>query len=249
MAVENGMAVAAHGMEADDLLRIWQQECVAAGVDYIICSIDKDLRCIPGRHYLMHKKQFIDVSEEEATRFYYEQLLQGDPTDNIKGIPRVGPVKAQKYLQDCKTEKEFQYTVSEAYQSYFGNEWEQELILNGRLIYLLKSKDDEFTLDGWNLCPYTPYVPPPDITQVPGFEPEKTIPESITKPMGFRSEAYGLNKLTADLKEANDDLEAMIKNGMKPLPKKESIAPIIQQEEATTAVPVPVFSADWGKKK
>ena len=154
MAVDTGIATAAHGMEADDLLRIWQQECVKNGEDYVICSIDKDLRCIPGRHYVMNKNDFITMEEHESIRFYYEQLLKGDPTDNIKGIPKVGEVRARKYLEQYGTEAEFQYVVTEAYQGAFGNDWHDELMLNGRLLYLKKSFDDEFTMDGWNTCSY-----------------------------------------------------------------------------------------------
>ena len=54
------------------------------------------MKCIPGKHWLMHKKEMIVVSEEDAMRHYYQQLLKGDPTDNIPGVPRVGEVKAAK---------------------------------------------------------------------------------------------------------------------------------------------------------
>jgi hypothetical protein len=149
-AVDEGLAVPADGMEADDYLRIWQQEHVAQGKDYVICSIDKDLRCMPGRHYLMHQNTFLNVTEEYAMRFYYEQLLKGDPTDNIKGIPRVGDKKAKDLLVGCITELDFQTTVIHAYQAAFEEaDWKRELLLTGRLIYLLKTFDDEFTLDGW----------------------------------------------------------------------------------------------------
>jgi len=86
LAVNTGLAVEAKGREADDLLRIWANEARAVGQDYIICSIDKDLKCIPGKHWLMHKNIKIEVSEEEALRHYYEQMLKGDPTDNIPGV-------------------------------------------------------------------------------------------------------------------------------------------------------------------
>jgi 5'-3' exonuclease len=153
--IDNGLAVEAVGMEADDYLRIWQQECVAIGEPYIICTIDKDLKCIPGKQYLMHKKKFLVVSPEEATRFYYEQLLKGDPTDNIKAIPGCGPVMAENLLKECQTEEEFRTTVMQAYQAAFGpDEWEKELILTGHLITLRKTINDEFSLKDWPVVPY-----------------------------------------------------------------------------------------------
>jgi 5'-3' exonuclease len=154
--VEKGLAEFAHGMEADDYLRMWQQQAVQENEPYVICSIDKDLRCIPGRHYNMKKNTFSEVSEAEATRFFYEQLLQGDPTDNIKGIPKVGPIKAQQFLKDFDTETEFQTIVQQCYQAAFGINWKKELELNGRLLYLLKHPKDVFTIDGWPEVIYEP---------------------------------------------------------------------------------------------
>jgi 5'-3' exonuclease len=152
------MATFAHNMEADDLMRMWHHEATLAGEHTIVCSIDKDLKCMAGRHYLMHKNEFLDVTPDFALRFYYEQLLKGDPTDNIKGIPKVGDVKAKAYLAEANTEAEFQVVVQKEYQNAFGEEnWKKELILNGNLIYLKKTMDDEFSIDGW---PDVPYVEP-----------------------------------------------------------------------------------------
>jgi 5'-3' exonuclease len=150
MLAEHGMATEAHGMEADDQLRMWAEELRAEGVEYVICSIDKDLKMIPGRHYLIHKDEHIEMSEWDALKFYYEQLLQGDQTDAIAGAPGVGPVKAQKYLADCTTEQEMQEVVMQVYYTCFGKDlWSDALFLTGQLIYLKKHKDDWFTMDGW----------------------------------------------------------------------------------------------------
>lgn len=154
--IESGLAVPALGMEADDYIRIWQQEAVASGEDYVICREDKDLKCIPGRHWHLKHNEFIIVSESEACRFYYEQLLQGDPTDNIKAVPGVGPKKAKNFLLEETDEKGFQTVVTQVYQAAFGRHWRRELVFTGSLIYLLKTPDDKFTLDGWPDIEYIP---------------------------------------------------------------------------------------------
>lgn len=206
MAVDTGMAVAADGREADDLLRIWQQECVANDEQYIICSIDKDLRCIPGRHYLMHKNEFITMSEEDSIRFFYEQLLKGDPTDNIRGIPKVGDVKAKRFLEPCTSEDEFQLVVSELYQEAFGDDWERELILNGRLLYLQKTFDDHFNIDFWNVCGYEMTgkvtIAPVEISGVLADEDAAEIkelnfecPEIVTVPIPTFNASWGKKKI------------------------------------------------------
>lgn len=152
LAVMEGYAVESTGREADDLLRIWAEEAKQSEQDYVICSIDKDLLCIPGRHWLMHKEMFVEIDQETALRHYYEQLLKGDPTDNIPGIPKIGPVKAQKILIDCKTEFEFQERVIEQYLSFYGEEkWKDYLLSNAKMIYLQKHKDDYFTFRSWPL--------------------------------------------------------------------------------------------------
>lgn len=149
LAVKSELAIEATGREADDLIRIWAEEAREAGDDYIICSIDKDLKCIPGKHWLMHKKELIVVSEEAAMRHYYEQLLKGDPTDNIPGVPRVGEVKAAKILEGYTTEEEFQERVVEQYILAYGDEWKSYLLANGKMIHLQKTPSDYFNFQTW----------------------------------------------------------------------------------------------------
>jgi 5'-3' exonuclease len=151
LAVAEGIAVPADGREADDLLRIWAEEARAANQDYIICSIDKDLRCIPGKHYYMKtgKERIFEMSEEAALKFYYTQLLKGDPTDNILGVPRVGEVRAARLLEPFNTEEEYQECVVEQYLLAYGPKWEEQLLVNGRLIYLQKHRYDYFDISNW----------------------------------------------------------------------------------------------------
>jgi 5'-3' exonuclease len=151
LAVAEGLAVEANGREADDLLRIWAEEARAAGQDYIICSIDKDLKCIPGKHYYMKtgEEKVFEMSEEAALKFYYTQLLKGDPTDNILGVPNIGEIKSARLLASLNTEEEYQECVVEQYLLAYGPEWEEQLLLNGRLIYLQKHRYDYFDMSSW----------------------------------------------------------------------------------------------------
>jgi 5'-3' exonuclease len=163
LAVAEDLAIAAHGREADDLLRIWAEEARAAGDDYVICTIDKDLRCIPGKYFNMRQikvgptytkvesRIIENISEKEALRHYYEQLLKGDPTDYIPGIPRVGDKKAKEMLEDCQTEEEFQLVVVIAYKNAYEDEWKEYLLSNGKMIHLQKDFNDYFTLENWSV--------------------------------------------------------------------------------------------------
>jgi len=151
LAVSNGYAVEAVGMEADDYVRIWAEEYRAAGKEFVVVSIDKDLNCIPGKHYNPQKKELWTVTEDYATRFYYQQLLQGDPTDNIPGIPGVGPITAEREIAALKTESEFQECVVSHYIAAYEDEWYELLKFNGSLIYILKTLDDKFDCDDWEI--------------------------------------------------------------------------------------------------
>ena len=145
-AVKEGMATYAINMEADDLLRIWAEELKT---DYVIASVDKDLLMIPGRHYRMHKQEHVTMTPEAALKTYYTQLIMGDLTDGIYGVKGIGPVKAEQLLSQVDTETEYQTIVKLAYQRCYGKNWEKELTLNGRLIYLLKHENDIFAYHDW----------------------------------------------------------------------------------------------------
>ena len=80
-------------LEADDCLGILMTKKPEA---HVIWSADKDLKQIPGRH--LTDEGIVAISEEEADLFFYKQVLTGDTTDNYKGCPGIGPVKAEATL-------------------------------------------------------------------------------------------------------------------------------------------------------
>lgn len=154
LAMEDDFTVEAHDMEADDLICMWAQQCRDRNIPHIVCSIDKDLRCIPGKHFIMshHGKpsRFLDVTEEEALRFYYKQLIVGDATDFIPGVPLIGPKKADKALESCTTEEEMQIVVVEKYLYYYGpDEWYNYFISNAKMIHLKRTPTDYFDCQHW----------------------------------------------------------------------------------------------------
>jgi len=132
------------GFEADDILRIWWFEAKENKQDSIICSIDKDLNCIPGLHYDMRIKEPYIVTEEDADRFYWIQLLTGDTVDNIPGLPNIGPVKAKRILEGCTTHEQCKLQVVNEYKSFYGKDWWEYLVLNGRLLHIWRKFNDHF---------------------------------------------------------------------------------------------------------
>jgi hypothetical protein len=156
MMIDEGLAIEAIGREADDLIRIWATEAAAAGHTYTIMSIDKDLKCIPGNHYNMKLNEHFYASPDYSLRFFYEQLLKGDPTDNIPGIPRVGDVKATALLAAADSEEEYQWIVVREYQRVYGDNWRHYLLINGKLLYLQVHVNDYFHIRDWTYREYNP---------------------------------------------------------------------------------------------
>lgn len=151
LSIMSEIAIEAHGMEADDLIRIWATEAEQAGDPYVICSIDKDLDCIPGTHYSMKYKEIYQVTHIDGMRHYYEQMLKGDQTDNIPGIPKVGPVKAAKMLAGTTTEEEMQEIVVSQYIDAYGDDWKNFLLSNGKMIHIMRTPTDYFSISDWTI--------------------------------------------------------------------------------------------------
>jgi DNA polymerase-1 len=83
--------------EGDDVLGIVSTRGEIG--DHVIVTVDKDLLQIPGLHWNPDKGEQRRVSEDEADLLFHMQWLTGDRTDNIPGIPKIGPVKAAKILE------------------------------------------------------------------------------------------------------------------------------------------------------
>jgi len=83
-------------LEADDLIGIMVSSGKAIGV-----TVDKDLRQVPGWHWNPDKEnEPVFVSEDDGNRFFYKQWITGDSTDNVWGLWKVGPAKADKILDN-----------------------------------------------------------------------------------------------------------------------------------------------------
>jgi 5'-3' exonuclease len=127
-----------NGMEADDYLGINQTDKT------VICSIDKDLLQVPGQHYNFVRKEHTEIDEFTGLVNFYTQMLVGDRSDNIKGIDKIGPVKAAKALAPCETEQEMFDVVR---GMYLNDDW---MIMNGRCLYIKRTLTDDWkdTFDG-----------------------------------------------------------------------------------------------------
>lgn len=151
--VTNWNARMAHGCEADDMLGIEQTrhnyvyhsmllEGQQEGCSHsVICSIDKDLLQIPGKHYNFVKNEFTTISELAGFRNFYTQLLMGDASDGISGVAGIGKVKAFKMLEGCETEQEMFDTCRGAYND------DALMYTYGTCLWIWRKENDIWNID------------------------------------------------------------------------------------------------------
>jgi 5'-3' exonuclease len=98
-AFENHTSVMIPTLEGDDVLGIYATLKDDHKPDYIVCSLDKDLKTIPGKHYNFGKDEFYEITEHQADYWHMFQTLTGDTTDGYAGCPGCGPKTAEKILK------------------------------------------------------------------------------------------------------------------------------------------------------
>lgn len=101
LAFEKYKCISLPTLEGDDVLGIWatQPSIMRQVREFIICTIDKDLKTIPGKHYNFKKDEHFEVTEHEADKYHMIQTLTGDATDGYSGCPGCGPKTAEKIIQ------------------------------------------------------------------------------------------------------------------------------------------------------
>lgn len=126
-------------LEGDDTLGIlstskkYKDNC-------IILSADKDMRTIPCFHHFIHDNHTELVDEPTANYNFMFQSLVGDATDNFKGCPTVGAVKAERVLSKVdKTLPEMWKAVVEEYKR--NNLTDKDALLQARMARILRAKD------------------------------------------------------------------------------------------------------------
>lgn len=104
----------------------------------VIASLDKDFKTVNCWLFNFRDGAFEYSTEESALKFFYTQCLIGDPVDGVVGVYRVGPKKAEKYLQDCIGEKELYNACLKVYEDH--GMLEADLIRNARMLHLQRYK-------------------------------------------------------------------------------------------------------------
>ena len=121
--------------------------------DSIICSLDKDFKTIPGRHYNFGRKEFFEVTPQQADYWHMVQTLTGDTTDGYTGCPSIGPKTAAKILQAALDEGIHWATPQQLREIYWQHVVkayakaglsEEEALTQARVARICRSSDYDF---------------------------------------------------------------------------------------------------------
>lgn len=137
--IKNWGAEVVEYIEADDAIAIAQNTS-----DTIICSIDKDMKQVPGHHYHIVNDEFFEIDELEGWKNLFKQCLTGDIADNVQGMSGIGEKKATKMLADCSSYEELRDKVHGAWVSLGEPD-----IPNYHLLYMLRDNQERDMYKQW----------------------------------------------------------------------------------------------------
>lgn len=106
------------GQEADDALGIAATNTPSG----VICSIDKDLLQIPGKHYNWVTGEEKEISVRDGALNFWTQVIAGDYSDNVPGLAGFGEGKARKALVEASSDATAWRIVLELYGTKYGKE-------------------------------------------------------------------------------------------------------------------------------
>ena len=148
--------IAVAGLEADDVVCLAAQEIERRNEDtdeyysqeWIICSPDKDLRQVPGKFYDYKKMDFAEIDEVQACWLFWYQMIVGDPSDSVAGIPRKGEKAAHAALDPLVDLPDYaaqmEAKVRGMYFAHFGDNYGMTIFTENKAVLGMMSRDHLF---------------------------------------------------------------------------------------------------------
>lgn len=145
-------------LEADDVLGIlatWDDHC--PGCEKVIVSLDKDMATIPCLHFDYHKDEDVRwVTEDQADYNHFTQTLTGDVCDGYPGCRGIGPKKAARILDPCRTDSVLMWlNVVEEFEKR--GMTAEDALLQARMARILRAEDWDFS--NQKVIPWQPPMP------------------------------------------------------------------------------------------
>lgn len=122
----------AKGIETDDLVATyWKNLTEITSIDeVVIVSIDKDYKQLPCIIYNYHSKHqcFYKITEAEAKRNFYTQMIVGDSADNVNFCKGYGDKYCLKAFKDCLSDYSYIRVVFSLYRKIYRNKARMKFI-------------------------------------------------------------------------------------------------------------------------
>jgi|TARA_R110000744_G_scaffold44440_6_gene99180 hypothetical protein len=129
-------------LEADDLVSVYHSSAIFDNTT-VICSPDKDvLYQNVGTHYNYGKAELIVVNELDAVKFLWKQVLMGDSTDGIEGLPKVGEKTADKLLDSVGHGDMPEFVLNKYIEKFGISNGIDKFAETFKLVYILKTQED-----------------------------------------------------------------------------------------------------------
>lgn len=155
--------IAVPGLEADDVVvlaaleyhRIGRDKCGDEGEYYhpVICSIDKDLRQVPGDFYDYKKLDYAHISPEQARWLFWYQMIVGDSGDGVAGLPRKGDKAAHAALDELMLLPDFEQRMEQKvwsmYLQHFGDHYGKTIFEENKAVLGMMHRDHLFYEEGY----------------------------------------------------------------------------------------------------
>ncbi len=164
----NIMSLEKIGYEADDIIATFAKKAESDGFDVIIVSSDKDLMQLVDDKVLMFdgmKNEFVDAAKVKekwgvSPRQVLDVLsLTGDSSDNVPGVPSVGPKTAAELIEKYQTLENLLEHLDEIKQNKRREvliENKDNAILSKKLITLDENVDTGYALNDLQFKQYDP---------------------------------------------------------------------------------------------
>lgn len=123
----------ADGVEADDEIGLAATAYFTQAQPFLVASIDKDLKQLPGKHYNFVTQEFAFITPLDASKTFYTQLLVGDRADNVLGVQGIGKVKAARLIDPLHEEIDMFTCVRALYHD------DTRFYRNSQLLWILKT--------------------------------------------------------------------------------------------------------------
>lgn len=154
--------IAVPGLEADDVVCLAAQEIgygqgllsrMSREYDWVICSIDKDLRQVPGNFYDYKKLDFAHISPEQARWLFWYQMIVGDSGDGVAGIPKKGDKAAHAALDELMLLPDFEQRMEQKvwsmYLQHFGDHYGKTIFEENKAVLGMMHRSHLFYEEGY----------------------------------------------------------------------------------------------------